>query len=546
MYTHGKELGAKMKKRLVNKQELIGGVMFALFTMIGKIYASYGEEPGTIGKFSYVIGVVPAIIVLMVFYTFILHALFKRVKSLALSETENVKGFFDKHLFGIAVISMLIVWGLYIVAFYPGSVTYDGYYQINQALGINELNDHHPVFITFIYGAIFSIGQLVTDNFGIFCIILFEAVLNALVYSLCVKRIYSMGFSKKVCIFIIGFFAICPVFGFYVQAVVKDTVYTPLLVLYILFYLDVIDFNPNLNSKRINIKYVQLSVSGLLVCLTRHDGCYVVVLSLILLMFIHIKNSQKRKSILAVILSVLVLFTGYSKVISDVLGAKGSPVQESCSIVFQQTARYLREFPDEVTTEEYVAINNVLDANTIGDVFDPLLSDPVKSTFKSSVSKKDLVQYFETWFKMFLKHPTVYVDTFLQQCYGYFDPFHITGKETYQRYIIGAPVATGDLDIYYVLEGRLQYILNNNGDTWLTAPILKLFLSPGTYTWLVIGSILLLWKSRKYRQLVIFSIPILQILICVASPISGSLRYALPLTAMAPILFVWAIKKVRE
>ena len=87
------------------------------------------------------------------------------------------------------------------------------------------------------------------------------------------------------------------------------------------------------------------------------------------------------------------------------------------SIPFQQTARYVKYYGNDVSTEEEKVIRKVLDYDTIGKNYDPDLSDPVKNTYK----QKDeyLKDYFNIWFEMLKKHPTAYIQATLNGTYGY-------------------------------------------------------------------------------------------------------------------------------
>lgn len=55
--------------------------------------------------------------------------------------------------------------------------------------------------------------------------------------------------------------------------------------------------------------------------------------------------------------------------------------KEMLSLPFQQTARYVRDYGDEVTEEEKAAIGQVLDYDKIVKGYMELTSDPVKTTY---------------------------------------------------------------------------------------------------------------------------------------------------------------------
>ena len=147
---------------------------------------------------------------------------------------------------------------------------------------------------------------------------------------------------------------------------------------------------------------------------------------------------------------------------------------------------------------------------------------------------------------MFWKHPGVYVEAFLQHCYGYLDPFHISAPvPIFQNYIKGAPIATGDFDIHYTHGGAVRGRLKEYAMLWTRMFPLTLVIYPGVYTWITLFCILLLCKKRKWKQLSVMMIPVFIILTNMASPVNGCLRYTLPLMAVTPLLLAWIIKETR-
>lgn len=75
----------------------------------------------------------------------------------------------------------------------------------------------------------------------------------------------------------------------------------------------------------------------------------------------------------------------------------------------QQTARYIRDYGNEVTDDERTAIEKVLDYDAIAQSYMPELSDGVKQYYKNP-GKGDLARYMLVWAKMLLKHPVCYFE----------------------------------------------------------------------------------------------------------------------------------------
>lgn len=56
---------------------------------------------------------------------------------------------------------------------------------------------------------------------------------------------------------------------------------------------------------------------------------------------------------------------------------KDSP-KEMFSLPFQQTARYVKEYGDEISEEEREIIAKVLDYDSLAEIYEPMTADPVK------------------------------------------------------------------------------------------------------------------------------------------------------------------------
>ena len=143
---------------------------------------------------------------------------------------------------------------------------------------------------------------------------------------------------------------------------------------------------------------------------------------------------------------------------------------------------------------------------------------------------------------MFKKHPGVYFEATFHNTFGYYYPFHqCKALSGYQFYINGAPLATGDFDIHYIIPDSLRNIISSYSELWRSIPGTAQIMNPGSYTWLVfIGIGYLLYKKRLRGSLALVA-PFLNILVCIASPVNGYLRYAMPLMACAPVIVYWCM-----
>lgn len=376
--------------------------------------------------------------------------------------------------FRLAKISMIIGWTPFILAFLPGSIPADGFRQLDVFLGAMPLDNHHPWVLTMIMGGLLTLGKTIwCYNFGVFLIVIVFTSVEIWCYSAVVRYLYRWKAPKWILFGTVLLFAFVPIFGSYAQAVIKDGLYTAVITLYFAVYIDIC----HSFSKR---KAVYLFLLGISVCLTRNNGIHLVLPSLILLFFFLVKGARKYAFIVAV--CVFACYLGVEKGAAPALGVAPGSRCEMLSVPFQQTARYLREYPDDVTASEKKAINRILDYDVLAEKYNPELSDPVKITFRFRDNDDDpkldgyMKDYFKAWFAMLRRHPGVYIQATLNNIYSYNDPFHMgRGQQgVYRFYIDKMYQKKAGIDVSYVGPKKIQYIFRLYDELWMRT-------WPGTY-----------------------------------------------------------------
>ncbi len=444
----------------------------------------------------------------------------------------------DKHFFLFAFLVIVLLWAPFLITHLPGSVPYDGARQLRMYVGAETFSKHHPWLLTYIYGGIFTLGSQVSDNLGVFLNVILFFVIDALCYAEVSRKLKQLSNNLILGFCSTAFFAILPAFGAFAEALIKDGIFTALFALFIVWCLDLYFLKPEETSKgKPAFKIIRLFIIGVLVCLTRNNGIYMVIPEMFVLIFLFRKNMKRYAVIL--LLGIFICYSGLESFATNVLGVEDGSIKEMLSIPFQQTARYLLEYPDDVTEEEAQAIEDVLDYNALAERYEPEISDHVKDSFDKRGSKKE---YLKAWFSMFKKHPGVYFEATLNNTYGYYYLFY--SKEilsTYPMYINDDTLTDAELDIYYIVSDDTKALTNNYAQIWRKIPILCQLMNPAFYTWLVLVLGGYLIRRRRIKQLLFMAGPALNILICIASPVNGLFRYVMPLAACAPILIFWVL-----
>ncbi len=440
--------------------------------------------------------------------------------------------FIYKHFWLSGFLIILVGWLPWILMNYPGSPQIDSTNQLMQYFGDADFTAHHPPLSTYIMGGLMVLGNFIIDvNFGFFLYLLLQTCLGALILSYGLKKLYIMGVQFRYCFIGILFFALTPIFGLFAQWYEKSLLYTEWITLFLIYLEDIV------RTRECSKKdAAMLIMAGIISSLLRNNGIYVVLPTVFLLIFYLKETSRKRMWF--VFINIILIFGIVTQILySSVLGITEGSIREALNIPFQQTARYVVEYGAEVTEYEREVINEVLDYGALSESYEPGRSDPVKATYKEDASK--LPEYFKVWFQMFRKHPGVYMSAFLNGANGYIAP---VGKSS------GGSIVTEYEEKYSYLAnmglhrvfnefptGIFLYISNAGEDM----PLIGYVHMPGMYTWIMMICIMILAKKRIYWALILFVPGIMNLLVCIASPVAGYMRYALPLATATPFLVGW-------
>ena len=428
---------------------------------------------------------------------------------------------------------ILICWLPWTIVNYPGSFAPDAELQLAQYLGGAAWSTHHPPLSSAIMGLCLSLGMLIRDaNLGCYLYILLQTVLGALVFSFTLKKLNDMGAEKGFCVAGLLFFALVPMWGCYAQWFEKDLLYAEIAAFCTVCIAQTV-YRRRLDRR----SAATLAVAALAAALLRNNGIYEFAPALVLLVLC-LKKADRRR-MLAVLCAVLFLFEGVTRGLYPALGIERGSIREMLSIPFQQTALYVNYFGDEVTPEERAVIDSVLTYDEL-DKYDPVLSDPVKSGYRGDDSK--LPEYFGTWFRMFLKHPAVYVEAFLLISYGFFAP---VDQSFDAHFYTENSTALSKIGVHHIFDGGPTQPFERIRELSMNAPLSYMLLMPGLYTWILLACFVLLLRSRKLSALIPIVPGLINFLVCLASPRSTSMRYALPMLAVTPFIIGWTRVCVR-
>lgn len=283
----------------------------------------------------------------------------------------------------------------------------------------------------------------------------------------------------------------------------------------------------------------------LLLCMLRNNGFYLLLVLLPFLLITLRKNKTQMLKLFIVIFIPLFLFKiVYTGFIFNALNIRGGSVAEMMSIPFQQTARYITEYPDDITEEEETAILNVLSVpsvHRIAKLYNPTLADYVKNRYNQQATSEELKEYIKVWCCQLVRHPDAYAEAFFNMTYSWFSFENKRGFSYYSQSNERVYELFPDIPEQHVFSGyrnALWQFLRLLRQLPFTAFLFK----SAFYTWMFIALLFIMLCRKKYREIISCGLIYLNYLICFIGPI-GYLRYALPMIVCIPFVMFIAFKR---
>lgn len=514
-------------------------LLFAIFLQIGIIYQIHGSITfiySSIRNFLETIISVSLFTYLIYFFIPFLNIKLDNIKDRKLKS--KVLNFIDVHPFLSTFLVVFSVSVIYIIFFYPGSMSWDGLWQLDFYYGVTEFKDHHPALLTLFMGLLMDIGRwLHNDNLGMFLYIFLQVIINALVYSYTILIMKKINTPFVIRFISLIFYAFMPLLAINSITYIKDTIF---YLFFLLFFVYLI-YHFYINSEDKKSNFIILGVLGVLLYLTRNTGFYIVLITFLVLFLVNLKRKKVALYYGLLCLFMLGVNFSYHEIFLKKLNILEAPVREKLSIPLQQTGRYLKYYPKDLSKEEKETLENVFmtSLKEIGELYDPNRSDNVKFQFLIYPTDEELNDYFKVWFSMMRKHPIVYIDATLNNVYGYFYPNVIN--------FIGEEIGFYDIEVdgwvnqdtFHFKRNNLEWgrnALKGISQTLVKTPVFSLLYTPSFYVWIFIFLVFGLIPKRRWDLLCYF-VPILMVIVCaLVSPVNAHMRYVQPILVSTPFL----------
>lgn len=520
------------------------GVLFSVMQLVGRSYSEYKSWDLLFGSS---FALLRAIIVFsgwaLLAGCLALYA-FRLLDRLAKPETPP-SAFSWKRLFLAAGLAALC-WLPYYCFFFPGLSNPDTSMQIAWALhyptewlqyspirgeGIFATN-HHPYFTTMLFGAFAKLGLALGGiEIGVALYCLCQLLLTALAMTGIWFYLRQLGLPKNFFLGGLVFTAVFPLYPMYAITMLKDSLFSlACLTLSVLLFETVRTRGGRLKQGWF---LALLFLNALLVALSKNQGVYFVAAAGVLCLLF---CGCRRWALAGLLVPALLFQFVWVEALLPAWNVAPGGKQEVLGLLFQQTARYVRDYPQEVTETEEAAIRAILDYDHLAELYKPHLADPVKFTFNQDATEEEMSAYYQAWFAMFRRRPDVYLQALLNNIYGGFYLRQETAL-TYTNY------DNREVEPYPELCVAKSARLEKAGpDIQLLfravqhVPGLGLLFSIGFYPWVILLLFLDAFRRRRCPMILPQLPAILSVAVLVVAPVSGSYRYAMPMIYCIPFL----------
>ncbi len=456
-----------------------------------------------------------------------------------------------RHPIATTFFTLLILYLPYMIYSFPGILTSDTVAQLGNGYAAlfaksSSLKNHHPVVHTLLLYGFTRFGALVfhSTNVGLGLFSLLQICFLFFAIGWLMQFLLEHHVSARCLGLVLLFYVLAPRMRNYMFLLVKDTWFAGFLLLFLVELYRILTVrNWSSVEKWQHQGMFLLSVLGIF--FFRQEGVYLIILtSLVILIF------TRRRFFLRLAAFAFAGFLLYTQVILPACDVRPSNPREMLSIPFQQTARYLRDAGDDVTPEEKAAISAILDYESLPELYNPNLSDPVKATYDDETGLDELITYFQAWYQMLLRHPDIYVQATMNNLYAYFYPGGFTTKlysyDNSAEHLDELNESLADYGASFHYPAAFDSVrqeLETIRESIFQLPGLIYFNYTATYIWILILWFFYCIRRKNHKGLLLLTPLVIVLLVCMAGPTYGwYFRYAYSIAFCLPavILTSWS------
>lgn len=455
--------------------------------------------------------------------------------------SQTAQAFPGKRIFWGNFLLLTLSWTLCLLVYFPGVGMNDG---LNVLMGRLSSANQFPVYYCIYVVILGKIGNLLGSlQYAVALYSVLQILLTAAICAGILTFLQARSSSRLFRLLAAAYYILQPTLAIYSISMLKDTVFSSLLVLYgiLLFLIKETCFrNPAEDSfvspkQRRQALFLLFLVSSLLISVLRSNGIYIVAACLL---FLLITDPRGRKQLLITALSLLFVNIAGSMIMQhynvrhNASETLGIPIQQISAVV---------ACDGDLSSEEEDILRQYIEPEKIRELYYPGSADTVKwsDSFNRPYLNASTGEFLSLWAGLLPKNFRIYVQAYLQEIYWFWAPVQQGGIQMFDTiedimdndYLADFLVQNGIHDAP-VLKGTASDFLKSFYQSG------SHFFREGVCFWIMIFSIVLAsCRKWKLRQILPFYLPQLLtwLTIMVSTPINNSFRYVLFYAYAMPI-----------
>lgn len=433
----------------------------------------------------------------------------------------------------------MLVWGVILLAVYPGFFVYDAQEEFNQ-VAMRQFTTHHPLLHVLLLGGIICLGNKLFSSYntGIALYMLFQMAVMAGCFTYVVAFFRKRGAAGWLRVGSVIYFALFPVIQMYVLCSAKDTLYSAGMLLVIVLLLQLFEEKESFGSRK---TFVLLSAALFFMAAMRHNGFYIMLLMIPVM--VPASGRDRRKKALAAGIGALALYLLVTGGLGRALHARVQENQEMLTVPIQQLARVYSCSPSVMTQEEQETLLAFLPEEALKR-YTPKLSDSVKIDFNNQGYQENPARFWKLWRSVGQKAPGAYLNAWLLTSYGFWYPDAVIdvyrGNTVFTYTYEDSSYFGFETELPGVRESKIP-LLNE----WFRrlslevfqqkVPVISMLFSPGFMFLVYLAGLLFLMKQKEYFRVLAFLPVVLNWLTVILGP-TYLVRYVLIFWFALPVL----------
>lgn len=466
--------------------------------------------------------------------------------------------------FGVSLLALLIVWGIGFAFSYPGNTTRDSNTMLSMALGKMNLKAAIPTVYVLILNALWNFGFSLfgTPNAAFAVCSGAHVIFVALIVAYLISRLYAYNVKRHICVIIWAFYAFVPYNVQLAHTVWKDIPFSACVFLFmILIWEDFFDRQQKFDLREL-CRLFGIIIAGIGMCLMRNNGYFAYLLFLPFAVYMFYKNNKKVLVSLGIIFVLIKVIQGpvndeimtrhkiwvnelkaeeegielsQDKAVKKVKNATSSYNASGIYIITVQQLGRVAVDRFDLSAEDYLRLNNVIDVERMREEYDPYCRDSAGYLINYKLPVKE---YIKEWIYFGVKYPIQYMLAWKDQTFGYWYP-------DIQYWVYTDQIKENELGLYKdsILSDDQRYELMLTEEMYKEIPIYGMVWSIGFVVWMTLFFAGVTY-IRKGLKAVMLYVPVLGVwaTLLVATPVYAEFRYiyamflCLPLSVMLPFI----------